>query len=203
MAERQHVILASGSQTRHEMLKAAGLAFTVVPATIDEEAIRQALTLDNEAIDPADIAEVLAQAKGEEVSKANSGSLVIAADQTLSMQGFLFSKPENLAEARKTLLRLRGQQHFLHTSVAIAEDGEVTWNYVESARLKLRRFTTGYLDEYLLRAGEDICQSVGAYQIEKLGIQLFEEIDGDYFTILGLPLLALLAELRRRGILTD
>jgi nucleoside triphosphate pyrophosphatase len=203
MAERQHVILASGSSTRHEMLKAAGLAFTVVPADIDEEAIRQALTLENEAIDPADIAEVLARAKGEEVSKANPGSLVIAADQTLSMQGHLFSKPENLSEARETLLRLRGEQHFLHTSVAIAEDGEVTWTDIESARLRLRSFSRDYLDEYLLRAGEGICQSVGAYQIEKLGIQLFEEIDGDYFTILGLPMLPLLAELRRRGVLTD
>ena len=203
MAERQHVLLASGSQTRFEMLKSAGLAFTVVPANIDEEAIRQELTSDGEEIDPAGIAEVLARAKGEEVSKANPDSLVIAADQTLSLRGELFTKPETLSEARDTLLRLRGEEHFLHTAMAIAEDGEITWTDVESARLKLRRFSDVYLDEYLQRAGEDICQSVGAYQIEKLGIQLFEEIDGDYFTILGLPLLALLAELRRRGILTD
>ena len=180
MAERQHVILASGSHTRFEMLKSAGLAFTVVPANFDEEAIRQALASENEEIDPADIAEVLARAKGEEVSKVNPGSLVIAADQTLSLQGQLFSKPKTLEKARETLMRLRGEQHFLHTAVAIAEDGQVTWTDVESARLKLRRFSKGYLDAYLLRAGEGICQSVGAYQIEKLGIQLFEEIDGDY-----------------------
>ena len=166
MAERQHVLLASGSQTRFEMLKSAGLAFTVVPANIDEEAIRQELTSDGEEIDPAGIAEVLARAKGEEVSKANPDSLVIAADQTLSLRGELFTKPETLSEARDTLLRLRGEEHFLHTAMAIAEDGEITWTDVESARLKLRRFSDVYLDEYLLRAGEDICQSVGAYQIE-------------------------------------
>lgn len=203
MAERQHVILASGSHTRHEMLKAAGLAFTVVPADIDEEAIRKALALENEAIDPADVAELLARAKGETVSNANPGSLIIAADQTLSLNGHLFSKPTDLDQARETLLRLRGEQHFLHTAVAIAEHGDVTWTHVESARLKLRNFSMAYLNDYLLRAGEGICQSVGAYQIEKLGLQLFEEINGDYFTILGLPMLPLLAELRRRGALTD
>ena len=203
MAERQHVILASGSHTRHEMLKAAGLAFTVVPADIDEEAIRKALALENEAIDPADVAELLARAKGETVSNANPGSLIIAADQTLSLNGQLFSKPADLDQARETLLRLRGEQHFLHTAVAIAEHGDVTWTHVESARLKLRNFSMAYLNDYLLRAGEGICQSVGAYQIEKLGLQLFEEINGDYFTILGLPMLPLLAELRRRGALTD
>ena len=203
MAERQHVILASGSHTRHEMLKAAGLAFTVVPADIDEEAIRKALALENEAIDPADVAELLARAKGKAVSKANPRGLIIAADQTLSLTGHLFSKPADLDQARETLLRLRGEQHFLHTAVAIAEHGDVTWTHVESARLKLRNFSMAYLNDYLLRAGEGICQSVGAYQIEKLGLQLFEEINGDYFTILGLPMLPLLAELRRRGALTD
>lgn len=203
MAERQHVILASGSHTRHEMLKAAGLAFTVVPADIDEQAIRKALALENEAIDPANVAELLARAKGESVSKANLGDLIIAADQTLSLNGHLFSKPADLDQARETLLRLRGEQHFLHTAVAIAENGDVTWTHVELARLKLRNFSMAYLNDYLLRAGEGICQSVGAYQIEKLGLQLFEEINGDYFTILGLPMLPLLAELRRRGALTD
>ncbi len=203
MAERQHVILASGSHTRHEMLKAAGLAFTVVPADIDEQAIRKALALENEAIDPANVAELLARAKGEAVSKANPGGLIIAADQTLSLNGHLFSKPADLDQARETLLRLRGEQHFLHTAVAIAEHGDVTWTHVGSARLKLRNFSMAYLNDYLLRAGEGICQSVGAYQIEKLGLQLFEEINGDYFTILGLPMLPLLAELRRRGALTD
>ena len=203
MSEKQHVILASGSYARNNLLKAAGLAFTVIPASIDEAAIRDALTAENEAIDPADIAEILARAKGEAVSQDNPDSLIIAADQTLSLGGQLFSKPANLQEARDTLLRLRGQDHLLHTAVAIAESGEVTWSHVECARMKMRRFSFGYLDEYLVRVGIDVCQSVGAYQLEGLGLQLFDELDGDYFSILGLPMLPLMAELRRRGAIAD
>ncbi len=203
MSERQHLILASGSQTRHALLKDAGLAFTVVPAAIDEAAIKEALTSDNEGVDPADVAEILARAKGEAVSRDNPGSLIIAADQTLSLRDQLFSKPANMEEARDTLLSLRGEEHQLHTAVALCEDGEITWTYVETSRLKMRRFTVACLAEYLVRAGEEVCQSVGAYQIEGQGLQLFEEIDGDYFSILGLPMLPLLAELRRRGALME
>ena len=203
MAEKKHVILASGSQTRHDMLKGAGLAFTVIPADIDEAVIRDTLTSENEAIDPSDVAEILARAKGESVSQSNPGSVVIAADQILSLNNQIYSKPANLQEARDTLLSLRGQRHTLHTAVAIAEGGEVTWAHVETARLKMRRFSFGYVNEYLVRTGDSVCQSVGAYQIEGLGLQLFEEIDGDYFTILGLPMLPLMAELRRRDVLHD
>lgn len=203
MTEKQHVILASGSQARLEMLKAAGLAFTVIPAAIDEAAIRETLMTDNEEIDPGDVAEILARAKGEAVSSENPSSLVIAADQTLSFNGRLFSKPANLDEARDNLLTLRGQSHVLHTAVAIAESGEVTWSHVESARMTMRRFSFGFLSEYLVRAGEEVCQSVGAYHFEGLGLQLFEEVEGDYFSILGLPMLPLMAELRRRGAITD
>ncbi|MCH9807097.1 MAG: Maf family protein [Alphaproteobacteria bacterium] len=203
MTEKQHVILASGSQARNDMLKAARLAFTVIPADVDEVAIRDALASENEAIDPGDVAEILARAKGEAVSADNPDSLIIAADQILSLNDQIFSKPENIQEARDTLLRLRGEQHILHSAVAIAEDGEVTWAHVETARLKMRRFSFGYLNEYLVRTGDSVCQSVGAYQIEGLGLQLFEELDGDFFTILGLPMLPLLAELRRRGVLHD
>ncbi len=203
MSEKHHVILASGSRARYDLLKAAGIAFTVIPANIDEAAIRDALTVENEAIDPADVAEILARAKGEAVCADNPDSLIIAADQTLSLNGQLFSKPANLDEARDTLLRLRGQEHYLHTAVAIVELGEVTWSQVESARMKMRRFSFGYLSEYLVRVGVDVCQSVGAYQLEGLGLQLFEEIEGDYFSILGLPMLPLMSELRQRGALAD
>ncbi|MBU1210824.1 MAG: Maf family protein [Alphaproteobacteria bacterium] len=203
MSDKQHVILASGSLARHDMLKAAGIAFTVIPANIDEAAIRDALTAENEAIDPADIAEILARAKGEAVSRDNPDSLVIAADQTLSLGGQLFSKPAGLDEARDTLLRLRGEEHLLHTAVAIAESGEVTWSHVECVRMKMRRFSFAFLSEYLVRAGVGVCHSVGAYQFEGLGLQLFEEIDGDYFSILGLPMLPLMDELRRRGVVSE
>ncbi|MEQ8824108.1 MAG: Maf family protein [Filomicrobium sp.] len=199
MASSPHIILASGSHARHDMLKAAGIAFTVVPADIDEDTVRATLTADDGEIDAADVAEILARAKGEAVSTIESDSLVIAADQTLSMNNEIFSKPANLEEARETLVRLRGQEHFLHSAVVLAEDGEVTWSYVETARLKMRQFSSDYLTEYLVRAGRDVCQSVGAYQIEGLGLQLFEELDGDFFTILGMPMLPLLKELRRRN----
>lgn len=203
MSEKQHLILASGSLTRHDMLKAAGIAFTVIPAAIDEAAVRDALTAENEAIDPADIAEILARAKGEAVSRDNPDSLVISADQTLSLSGQLFSKPADVEEARDTLLRLRGAGHVLHTAVALVESGEVVWSHVESAHMKMRKFSFGFLSEYLIRAGEDVCQSVGAYQLEGLGLQLFEKVEGDYFSILGLPMLPLLAELRSRGVISD
>ena len=203
MAEHAHVILASGSQVRHALLKSAGLAFTVIPAAIDEAAIKDALTAENTEIDPADVAEVLARAKGEAVSSANPDSIVIAADQTLSLNDQMFSKPADLEEAKDALLRLRGQQHLLHSAVAIAENGEVNWSHLETSRLTMRKFSFAYLSEYLVRTGDEVCQSVGAYQIEGLGLQLFEEIDGDYFSILGLPMLPLLAELRRRGVLAE
>jgi septum formation protein len=185
------------------MLKSAGLAFTVIPADIDEAAIRDNLASENEAIDPSDVAEILARAKGESVSRMNEDSVIIAADQILSLNGQIFSKPANLQEARDTLLRLRGEEHLLHSAVVIAEGGEITWSHVESARLKMRRFSFGYLNEYLVRTGDSACQSVGAYQIEGLGLQLFEKLEGDYFTILGLPMLPLMAELRRRNVLHD
>lgn len=203
MTDSAHIILASGSRTRHDMLKAAGIAFTVIPANIDEDAVRESLAADEGDVDAADVAEILARTKGEEVSGQNSDSLIIAADQTLSMNNEIFSKPASLEEARETLVRLRGAEHFLHTAVVLAEDGEVTWSYVETARLKMRQFSSEYLSDYMLRAGAGVCQSVGAYQIEALGLQLFEEVDGNYFTILGLPMLPLLAELRRRGVILD
>ncbi|MBU2580319.1 MAG: Maf family protein [Alphaproteobacteria bacterium] len=203
MSEKQHLILASGSLARRDMLKSAGIAFTVIPAAIDEAAIRDTLTAENEAIDPADVAEILARAKGDAVSADNPGSLVISADQTLSLGGQLFTKPADLDEARDTLLRLRGQQHLLHTAVALVESGEVTWSHIECAHMTMRKFSFGFLSEYLVRAGDEVCQSVGAYQFEGLGMQLFEEVDGDFFSILGLPMLPLLAELRRRGAIAD
>lgn len=201
MAETRHLILASGSQTRHELLKAAGIAFTVVPAAIDEDAIRDALGGEQETIEPADVAEILARAKGEAVSGENPDSMVISADQTLSFGEEIFSKPADADEARDTLLRLRGKEHFLHTAVALAVAGEINWVHVETARLKMRQFSIDFLADYLVRAGQSACQSVGAYQIEGLGLQLFEEIEGDYFTILGLPMLPLMNELRRRGVI--
>lgn len=202
MLETSQLILASGSRTRYAMLKSAGLAFTVVPPDIDEDAVRETLLSDNVDIEPLDVADVLARVKGEAVSAANPESLIIAADQVLALGSEIFTKPKDMEAAWESLKRLRGETHQLHSAVVLAENGQVTWAYVETAHLKMRNFSTTFLSEYLLKAGDSVCQSVGGYQLEGLGIQLFEKIDGDYFTILGLPLMPLLAELRQRDVLT-
>lgn len=199
MVETKPIVLASGSQTRHRILKAAGVAFTVDAANIDEEAIRQTMKTDGADASPSDIAEMLARTKGETVSARRPDEIIVAADQVLDLDGQIFSKPDTTDDARETLKKLRGKTHTLHSAVVIAEDGSVIWSNVETAHLTMRRFTPDFLANYLLRAGEEILQSVGAYQIENTGIQLFEKIEGDYFTILGLPLIPLLAELRKHG----
>ncbi len=201
MKGSDRIVVASASQTRHEMLKRAGLAFTVDPADIDEAAIRETLRTDDVAVSPSDIAEVLARTKGETVSVRQPDAVVIAADQVLALGDEIFAKPAGVDEARETLMRLRGQTHQLHSAVVLAQAGEVTWIQVETAHLTMRKFSAGFISDYLMRAGADVCQSVGAYQLEGLGIQLFEKIEGDYFTILGLPLVPLLAELRQRGVI--
>lgn len=204
MLEMPTIILASGSRTRHELLKSAAVAFTVIPADIDEDAIRLSVMAeaDDGGPDAADVAEILALTKGQTVSAANPGSLVIAADQTLACGGELFTKPRDENAARDTLMKLRGRTHQLHSAVVIARDGEIVWSLVDTAHLTMRKFSAAFVEEYSLRTGADICDSVGAYRLEGMGIQLFEKVDGDYFTILGLPLLPLLNELRAEGALT-
>jgi septum formation protein len=194
------VILASGSRTRRAVLEAAGLEFEVVPSGVDERAIREALLTGDETIDPADLAEVLARAKAEEVSRRNPDALVIGADQVLAFEGETLVKAVDFDAAREILLRLRGRTHQLHSAIALAEGGDATWTFIDTAHLTMRRFSIEFLGQYLARAGALTLESVGAYQIEGLGIQLFERIDGDYFTILGVPLLPLLAELRSRSV---
>ena len=197
----RRLVLASGSRTRRDMLSAAGLSFEAIPAEVDEAAIRDSLLQDDEAIDPADVAEVLARAKAEAVSARHRGAVVIGADQILACDGELFSKPGHPAGARDTLLRLRGRTHQLHTAVVLAEAGDIEWSTTETAHLRMRDFSPAFVERYLAAAGERVCESVGAYQLEGAGIQLFDSIDGDYFTILGLPLLALLRELRARRLI--
>lgn len=196
------IVVASSSLTRHEMLKNAGLAFTVDPADIDEASIRDMLTAQDDPVAPADVAEVLARAKGETVSARQPDAVVIAADQILSLDDKIFAKPDDIEAAKRTLMQLRGQTHQLHSAVVIAIGGEIVWAHTETAYLTMRKFSAGFLAEYALRAGSDICRSVGAYQLEGMGIQLFEKVEGDYFTILGLPLLPLLGALREREVIT-
>jgi septum formation protein len=200
MASRP-LILASGSPYRRKMLEAAGLAFRVVPADVDEAALKRDLTSQTPKPAPAAIADALARAKAQSVSVRHATATVIGADQILEHAGELLDKPGDLAAARAQLERLRGETHRLISAVVLTEEGQVVWSHVDEAVLTMRAFTPEFLDRYLAAAGDDLCRIVGAYEIEGLGIQLFERVEGDHFTIIGLPLVPLLAELRSRGVI--
>lgn len=191
------IVLASASKSRADMLKNAGLKIEVSPADIDEFAVRQAM----HGSEPADIAEVLARLKAEAISKSNPSAFVIGADQILALGDEIFEKPENMDEARKTLLKLRGQTHELISAVVLAKDGETIWSHTESAQMTMRDLSPEFIGKYLSAAGERVCSSVGAYQLEALGVQLFSKVQGDFFTILGLPLIPLLTILRENEII--
>lgn len=192
------LILASGSSARRKLLEAAGIAFRVAPADVDEDALRVAL---GPAVSPDRVALTLARAKAEEASRRAPGALVVGADQVLALDGTIYTKPADVAAARRQLQSLSGRTHELHSAVSFAQDGQESWSHIETASLTMRDISDAFLDDYLTVAGNRVCASVGAYELEGLGVQLFERIDGDYFTILGLPLLPLLAELRRRRVI--
>ena len=195
------LILASQSPSRAALLRAAGLAFDIVAADIDEAAVRDVLTRSDERVDPADIAEILARAKAETVSANFPDAVVIGADQILTLEGEIFEKPADLEAARKTLLKLKGRTHHLHAGVCVARNGQGVWRHGEAAHLTMRDFSPEFLGAYLAAEGEEVCASVGAYRLESVGVQLFSEVKGDFFTILGLPLVPLLAYLRNEGLL--
>ncbi len=197
--KRREIILASGSGIRRQLLASAGVLFSVVPADVDESVLRAAMTQESDCVEPADVAMALARVKAESVSRLHPEALVIGADQVLWMASKMYEKPVNLIEARDHLDRFRGRTHELHSAVVIAEHGQATWGTVEVAHMTMRAFSDAFLDAYIARAGERICKSVGAYEYEGLGLQLFDHVAGDYFTILGLPMMPLLADLRRRG----
>lgn len=173
----------------------AGMAFEWKESEIDERAIEKAAALT----EPSAIAILLAVEKARTVSSRYPDALVIGCDQTMSFDGEVLHKSRSREEIRQTLKRLRGRSHRLNSGVAIVIDGKVVWEHVSVAELTMRRFSDSFLDHYVETAGESVLGSVGAYQLEGLGIQLFEKIDGDYFTIIGLPLLPLLQQLRRMG----
>ena len=188
------LILASQSTARLLMLRNAGLSFEAKPALIDERAVEAPLIADRQP--PSDIALALAEAKAVAVSRVEPDAVVIGADQTLEADGVRWTKPRTIDEARQQLERLAGHTHALHSGVAVARNRGVVWGHVDTARLTMRKLSAGFIDRYLAEVGEVALASVGAYQIEGIGIQLFERIDGDFFTILGLPLLPLLSWLR-------
>jgi septum formation protein len=200
--EATHLILASGSAARRTLLEAAGLNFDVIPANIDEGKIRDAIVGATANVEGSDIAGVLAAEKARLVSIEHPNALVVGADQVLTLGGKFFSKAENLAEAREILSMLRGRTHELVSAVALARNGEVHWQTSATAEMTMRSFSDEFLGCYLEKMGERALHIVGCYELEGPGVQLFEDIDGDYFTILGIPLLELLARLRHEGMVT-
>jgi septum formation protein len=193
----EKLVLASGSPFRKAMLENAGVPVEAVPAELDERALEA--PLKDSGASPEDVALVLAEAKAVEVSERRPGRLVLGCDQTLSLGDAIFHKPADMEGARRHLLALSGRTHQLNSAAVLARDGAVLWRHVGLASLTMRKLDPGFIGRHLARVGDKALQSVGAYQVEGEGIQLFEKIEGDHFTIVGLPLLAVLAELRRLG----
>jgi septum formation protein len=195
----QPLILASQSKSRQALLKAAGIPFEAHPADIDERGIQAASGLK----DPAAIAALLARSKALHVAAQMPGRVVVGADQTLALPERLFSKPAGRDQAASQLRALAGNTHALHSAIAVAKGGEILFDHVSVARMTMRRMSDGMIEAYLDAAGPAVTTSVGAYQLEGLGVHLFERIEGDHFTILGLPLLPLLQFLRGMGLVAD
>ena len=189
--------LASASEIRAQLLRAAGIELDIAPARIDEAALRESLTA--EGCGPRDMADALAEQKALRIARKSPQALVLGCDQILECEGEVFSKPDSLADARGQLARLRGRTHRLHTAAVLYFAGNPVWRHVSTPQLTMRAFSDSYLDAYLARNWPNIGASVGAYQIEGEGIRLFSRIEGDHFAILGLPLLELLTTLTRRG----
>jgi nucleoside triphosphate pyrophosphatase len=194
---REPLVLASRSGIRQTLLRSAGIAIDVRPADIDERGLEAGAASQA----PSAIAAHLAREKARATGRLNPGRLILGADQMLALGTERFAKPADRAAARAQLCALRGRTHELHSAVAFVQDGTVLFEHVSMARLSIRRFTDRFLDDYLDAVGDAATASVGAYQLEGLGIQLFDRVDGDYFAILGLPLMEALAFLRQRGCL--
>lgn len=190
------LILASASTIRAKLLEHAGVAFETVPARVDEDAVKHSLRGK-----PVQVAETLAEMKALRISVAQPDALVLGADQVLAFEDEIVSKSANLNEARTLLRRLRGKSHQLIGAAVLAKDGQAVWRHVETAQLWLRDFSDAFLENYLAAEREAALSSVGCYRLEGPGVQLFSRIEGDYFSILGLPLLALLAALREHAVI--
>jgi septum formation protein len=193
------VVLASASAARAQLLRAAGVTLTIDPAAIDEDEVKTSLR--QSGADGAAVAESLAELKALRIARRHPAALVIGADQVLQQGAELHDKPPDLAAARQQLRALRGRTHELISAVVVVRDGVRLWHHVGRARLTMRAFTDRFLEQYLTDAGDEALGSVGAYRLEGKGVQLFQRIEGDYFTILGLPLLPVVDYLREQGAL--
>ncbi|WP_061937950.1 Maf-like protein [Aureimonas sp. AU22] len=195
------LVLASGSRHRQALLAAAGIDAQSDPSTLDERLVEA--PLKETGATPDEVALVLAEAKAVDVSERRPGMLVIGADQVLSVDDEILHKPADMEAARRTLLKLSGRTHHLDSAVVLARDGEAVWRHVSRASITFRTLTPAEIGRYLAAAGDAVLTSVGAYQVEGRGLQLMERIEGDLFTVIGLPMLPLIAELRARGALDD
>lgn len=191
------LILASASKSRSDLLRDASLRFETIPADLDENIIKA------KGLSVIDTALELSIAKAQRVSQDHPGTYVIGADQMMACLGVRYDKPTSQHQAREHLTILKGQTHSLYSAVAVVKDGECLWSHMEQADLTMRNFSEAFLDHYLDQVGDDVLTTVGGYRLESLGVQLFEKIKGDYFTILGLPLLALLGYLRTQGLIEE
>lgn len=197
--DRPELVLASASGARQAMLTAAGLGFRVDPAHIDETKLKYECRA--KGLTPAETAMRLAEAKAQAVAARHGGALVLGADQLLECEGELMHKARDMGAARETLTRLCGRSHRLISAAVLIRDGEIRWRYVGLAELTMRDFSPEFLERYLAMVGREAFTTVGAYRMEGPGVQLFNSVSGDHFTILGLPLLPLLAALRDAGVL--
>ncbi len=193
------IVLASGSKTRADMLEKAGLDFSVFPARVDEDALKASLIA--QGLPARGIADALAETKARSVSGTYPQALVIGADQLLVKDGKIVSKAKDIDQARDVLTNLSGGVHQLISAVVVYENGQAVWRAVDTVKLTMRPLSKDFIDGYLKALGEDAFWSVGAYQLEGLGAQLFTKVDGSHFTVLGLPLLPLLDFLRRRNVM--
>lgn len=193
------LILASTSPFRRDMLANAGLDFEIARPEIDERIIEEGV--EDSGLSPAEIATVLAEAKAVDVSERHPGRLVIGCDQILSLDDQVLHKVEDMEAARRRLLALSGKTHELHSAVVAAKDGAAIWRHVSTARMTVRKLDPAFVGQHLARVGDKALSSVGAYQVEGEGVQLFDRMEGSHFTIVGLPLLPLLAFLREQGVI--
>ncbi len=193
------IFLASASEIRLQLLRAAGIAVEACPARIDEDTIRAAMLA--EGATPRDLADTLAEMKARKMAEKNPAALILGCDQVLEMNRRLFAKPESVDDARDQLRTMRCQTHRLLSAAVLFENGEPVWRHVGEARLTMRAFSDAYLDDYLARNWPSIRHAVGCYKLEEEGIRLFSAVEGDHFTILGLPLLPLLSYLATRGLI--
>jgi septum formation protein len=195
------LVLASASQTRAKVLQNAHVAFEVRPAQVDEEAVKESLLAAGAPLHQ--VADALAELKAVRVSRSAPDAFVLGADQVLAFEGELVSKCADLEDARALLGRLRGRKHELISALVMAKGGSAVWRHVESAALWMRDVSDRFLDDYLAAEGEELLKGVGCYRLEGRGAQLFERVEGDYFTILGLPLVPLLNALRQHGMIAS